>query len=166
MLKTHCKRGHEFTAETVRINSDGSRRCKICASLQTQKHYRANKDKCLAWHKGNYQTRKARVLAYKKQYRAEKRHLENYYSIPSYAALVASQSGLCAACHMPPDVRGLYVDHDHSCCPSKRKVCGKCVRGLICHNCNTALGHVKDSKERLLALIAYLENFELKKKAS
>jgi hypothetical protein len=31
------------------------------------------------------------------------------------------------------------VDHDHSCCPG-RQTCGKCVRGLICRQCNTAFG--------------------------
>lgn len=29
--KTHCKNGHEFTSETVRITSAGRRRCILCA---------------------------------------------------------------------------------------------------------------------------------------
>jgi hypothetical protein len=42
----------------------------------------------------------------------------------------------------------LVVDHCH--------VTGA-VRGLLCHNCNRALGLLKDSKETLLSAIAYLE---------
>jgi hypothetical protein len=48
------------------------------------------------------------------------------------------------------------VDHDHECCPPARS-CHKCRRGLLCFNCNTVLGKVKDSPETLRALITYLE---------
>ena len=34
--------------------------------------------------------------------------------------------------------RAYHVDHDHSCC-NGQKTCGKCVRGIICHKCNTAV---------------------------
>lgn len=33
----------------------------------------------------------------------------------------------------------LSVDHDHSCCPEKR-ACRKCIRGLLCADCNMMLG--------------------------
>jgi hypothetical protein len=62
--------------------------------------------------------------------------------------MVAEQGG-CAACHATePGGRGTWhVDHDH-----KTSV----VRGILCHGCNVALGHVEDSVERLQALAAYL----------
>ena len=69
-----------------------------------------------------------------------------------YSRLYAAQAGLCAVCGNPepPHRRSamLSVDHDH--------ITGK-VRGLLCSNCNFALGHVKDSIEILAALIKYLE---------
>lgn len=56
----------------------------------------------------------------------------------------------------------LHVDHDHSCCPSLNDVkwrgCGRCVRGLLCFQCNTALGLVKDNPQTLRALADYLES--------
>ena len=82
-------------------------------------------------------------------------------STKDYDALLADQGGGCAACGAPPGKRALSVDHDHKCCPRRsgggHKLCGKCNRGLLCHNCNVALGHVKDDPGRLRALIEYLE---------
>lgn len=53
----------------------------------------------------------------------------------------------------------MHVDHDHSCCEVP-PFCGKCIRGLLCQSCNTALGHVYDSKQKLQGLIEYLESWE------
>lgn len=77
----------------------------------------------------------------------------------AYEALLASQNGLCAieGCGRP----GIDVDHDHACCSGKR-ACGKCVRGILCHPCNLALGNVKDSTERLRGLARYLEEHGMK----
>lgn len=47
------------------------------------------------------------------------------------------------------------VDHDHTCCPGD-KSCGNCVRGVLCHSCNVALGLFKDDPERLENAAAYL----------
>ena len=43
-VKTHCNKGHEFTAETTSIiaNQNNARRCKICHT-QRQKQYRLAK---------------------------------------------------------------------------------------------------------------------------
>jgi len=49
-----------------------------------------------------------------------------------------------------------HIDHDHSCCPAL-PACGECVRGILCHNCNIALGHAKDDPAVLRALADYLE---------
>lgn len=67
--------------------------------------------------------------------------------------------GCCRVCGEASD---LHIDHDHSCCPSlntsTRRGCGKCVRGLLCFGCNSALGRVKDNPQTLRALADYLES--------
>lgn len=47
----------------------------------------------------------------------------------------------------------LHIDHDHTCC----RGCDKCVRGLLCGNCNRALGIFGDDIERIQRAIEYLE---------
>lgn len=49
----------------------------------------------------------------------------------------------------------LTLDHDHSCCP-EGKSCDKCVRGILCHKCNTAAGLLDDDFERMVSLASYI----------
>lgn len=83
-------------------------------------------------------------------------YLKNTYGITQieYEALEEKQKGKCAICggdgfkmrdwHW----KKLVVDHCH--------VTGK-VRGLLCHNCNRALGLLKDDPQNLLNAVNYLE---------
>lgn len=64
-----------------------------------------------------------------------------------YIALHVTQNGKCKACGTAPK-RALCLDHDHAT--------GK-PRGLLCHNCNVALGLLRDDPARLRALADYLE---------
>lgn len=76
-----------------------------------------------------------------------------------YDALVAAANGKCQICGKP-DGDGknrLHVDHDHRCCSGSAS-CGKCVRGLLCGNCNRALGMMHDDVDRLLHAAIYLES--------
>lgn len=66
----------------------------------------------------------------------------------------AAQNDLCAICGRPErsmlkgKVRRLAVDHDHK--SSK-------VRGLLCADCNRALGLFQDDPDRLRMAAEYLE---------
>jgi len=100
-------------------------------------------------------------------------HLSNklwtFYRIrlSDFRRMLDEQKGACAACGRTPKPRangiagtGLCIDHDHTCCAGTRqqkRICGRCVRGLICQQCNVALGMVDDSPARLRQLIAYVE---------
>ena len=71
------------------------------------------------------------------------------YRISSYGLtqklfdlLLEAQQNACGMCHEPFEERQLiHVDHDHACCRGKNRSCGECIRGLLCHTCNVALGH-------------------------
>jgi hypothetical protein len=60
--------------------------------------------------------------------------------------MFAAQDGLCAICREAP---AEHVDHDH--------VSGR-VRGLLCFNCNGALGQFRDRVDLMLRAVAYLGN--------
>lgn len=68
--------------------------------------------------------------------------------------MAEKQGFVCAICHKENFAMGdchsgaLVVDHDHTT--------GK-VRGLLCHNCNRALGLLGDNVDILLSSISYLE---------
>jgi hypothetical protein len=91
----------------------------------------------------------------------------NYHkSLEWYETKLAEQNGVCAICGKPEsrktpksEVKSLAVDHNHRCCSGHRS-CGKCVRGLICENCNHALGRAGDSIEILEAAITYLKQYQ------
>lgn len=75
----------------------------------------------------------------------------------SYEQLLVEQKEKCAICGRRESVRGfngrtyrLTVDHDH--------VTGQ-VRGLLCHNCNQALGLFGDNARRLRRAYRYLARF-------
>lgn len=61
-------------------------------------------------------------------------------------------------CHACKTNEAINIDHDHECCPNNFS-CGKCVRGLLCHNCNTALGLLKDNKQKVIGLLNYINSF-------
>lgn len=91
------------------------------------------------------------------------------YGIPPerYEEMLKEQNGVCAVCDLPEKeidrrtglIRALSVDHDHSCCPGK-KSCGKCVRRLVCGDCNHGLGYFHDDPDRLIAAAMYLVQYQ------
>src|ERR1700741_3878738 len=90
------------------------------------------------------------------------RKLIYYYRITliEYEELLVKQNGRCKICPNTPKTAGtLVVDHSHSCCPGRRS-CGKCIRGLLCSACNTAIGLLEDDVSRMAQAIIYINEFE------
>lgn len=52
----------------------------------------------------------------------------------------------------------LVVDHWHGCHPEdKTKMCKKCIRGVMCSRCNSALAFLSEDPKKILALANYAE---------
>ena len=94
----------------------------------------------------------------------DRRVADDYGISPAmYRSLLDEQGGVCRICgkpetgrHQSGTLRRLAVDHDHKCCPGK-KSCGKCVRGLLCGRCNSAIGLIDESLAVLESMALYLK---------
>lgn len=67
-----------------------------------------------------------------------------------YESMLAKQDGVCAICLRTPQEcdRNLSVDHDHST---------GAIRGLLCSQCNTSIGLMKDDPVRIERALRYLK---------
>jgi hypothetical protein len=74
-----------------------------------------------------------------------RKHRLNRYGLTGdqFEQLLIGQDHVCAMCHQPFGDDTVCIDHDHACCPSEKRSCGKCVRGLLCVQCNVALGYIE-----------------------
>jgi hypothetical protein len=83
------------------------------------------------------------------QARARAHHLRRKYGINAseYDVLLAAQNGCCAICNSTSHTP-LHVDHCHRT---------EKVRGLLCMNCNHAIGKFKDNPALLRSAADYLE---------
>jgi len=151
---TKCKNTFPITPEYFYRNKshkDGlSSRCKECGRQQRQQ----NREKL-----------RRRQQRYVERNRKEvwDRHYQRKYGITymRYQQMLKNQDGVCAVCGQPETAKGrggkippLAVDHSHT---------ANRVRGLLCGNCNRAIGIMKDNPGLLKLAAAYLEKHRPKK---
>lgn len=96
------------------------------------------KDGNNAWQREYHRRNPTKAIQYirRRKYRIEPE---------DYEQMLSSQGGLCAICRTEPPKP--VVDHCHS---------SGDVRGVLCSNCNTGIGLLKHSPDRLWAAIEYL----------
>lgn len=122
-----------------------------------RKWYAKNKrrayDISMAWRNKHREAYRSWQKNYTHQIRTKRRNylLLRTYGITTqeYEARLKKQGHVCACCgtHTPGHKGKFVVDHCH--------LSGK-VRGLLCNNCNQALGLMRDSIGYGLSLVAYL----------
>ncbi|WP_426301865.1 endonuclease VII domain-containing protein [Arthrobacter sp. R-11] len=82
--------------------------------------------------------------------------------LDQYEALLEAQNGCCEICYRKAGHTRLAIDHDHECCPGEAS-CGKCIRSLLCTNCNQGLGLFNDDSESLSRASAYVAKYAAKR---
>jgi len=108
----------------------------------------------------DYKTQEGR-MAYLRKYRQKTpvlqkaRALRDSFniSLEEYERMLSAQDSVCAICKQPEThkrngkLKALAVDHNHKT--------GE-IRGLLCSDCNTGIGKLKDDPEVLRSAIQYL----------
>lgn len=72
-----------------------------------------------------------------------------------YEYLLGIQDYRCAICNVSHETKKLAVDHNHKIEPIR-----KSIRGLLCGNCNLAIGLFRDDPEVIENAIGYLKKAE------
>lgn len=179
-----CKFHGELNIEQVRKDGDKFR-CKQCRIESNNKSYYKNREKRVAtsqrWkeqNRGDYnewmrQDRKKfpeKYRMYEQNYKEKHgvkkvRKMEvariHGLTIEQYDVFHEKQKGQCEICGKPETrlsrskdaAMPLCLDHCHICKEKGQHI----IRGLLCHNCNSAMGKLHDNIDTLKSMIKYLE---------
>lgn len=153
MLTKRCTGCHdELPLEAFTLDkraSDGRQsKCKAC-----YRAYLAKKRADPEWNKKTLETlREKRFMREIKTTEAEKNARIKYvYGITAHEVEVMKemQGHRCAICGANENdlPRGLVIDHDHEL---------NKVRGMLCHECNKAIGIMHDDYDRLMKAAEYV----------
>lgn len=138
----------QFTKSGLRTNT-----CRGCVRRQNAAYYHKNKEKELERNREYHKRCKDRVAETK----WKSRLLAKYrITLEEFSRMLDEQGGVCAICKRPASLPGrgqrrkrtFAGDHDHNT---------GAIRGVLCGNCNTALGQFCDSIDVLRNAIEYLE---------
>lgn len=81
-----------------------------------------------------------------------------------FDAKLAAQGGKCAICKSDdPGPAGWQIDHDHACCDRPKRGCPKCIRDILCANCNKAIGMLKEDPVIIQAAHDYVVAWRAKR---
>ena len=171
--KTHCPQNHEYTEENTYL-SNGYKQCKTCRRERMRERRKDdpraggpgvhNKVKTHCPRNHEYTPENTYVNSGKRQCKVCARingliqNVKRYGITPAdVERMLEEQSNACLICSREFNGdRRPHIDHDHACCNGPYS-CGKCVRGLLCTDCNTGLGKFFDRPDLLRAAASYLE---------
>lgn len=148
MTKACRSCGEEVSVDLLAKQGKAGRRavCKPCWAKYMRGYTKRNAEKISI-------RNKAYKLKYPEKYRDSRLRATFGITALHYDQMLAEQNGCCACCGVSQDSlnRKLAVDHCHDT---------DMVRGLLCSNCNLALGQVGDNIEVLQNMIAYLRKHQ------
>lgn len=120
-------------------------KCKPCQATYARDYREKNRERKRAVDRDHYHNNKE---MHRNSY------LQRTYgiSLEDFNQYLEEQEGKCKICDKRPTGKGiggrLHVDHDHET---------GVYRGLLCNNCNLALGNLQDSSELLRKAADYLD---------
>lgn len=147
-----CKEEKPISDFNIRNGAEGNKPssyCKLCHQEYVKDHYVKNKEKYINnasdWSSRNPESRRKIGTNWVRRAKG------NYVSEQVFKEMMDSQKNCCAICDRELTTTKLTcVDHNH--------VTGK-IRGILCRNCNTGLGMLKDSISTLQSAAEYLKKF-------
>lgn len=127
---------------------------------QQNAYHAANLDKINAQRRERYAANSEKHLEQNRRWREANRDKVNARRRKSTygtdgSDLWEEQDGLCATCRTPLALlpsKHRHIDHCHT---------SGVVRGLLCNQCNLALGYIRGGPEVLRNMADYLEKFEM-----
>lgn len=124
-------------------------KCNICTTIMCKERYHKNIEKSRKRSREEYTNSKTR-RDYKYFY-----NIKTKYNASKswYLFTLTKQGHKCAICETTQKEHNkrLAVDHSHNS--------GK-LRGLLCANCNTAIGLLKEDEEIFMKALSYLKSFQ------
>lgn len=138
-ISAYYKHGKGSQGQTIYKSA-----CKDCTNTKTLKKYHelSEEEKLERSRIGRMNMGKD----YFKNYKLEKKY---GITIEDYNSMLDSQGNLCYICRNTFDEQNKpHVDHNHET--------GE-VRKLLCHSCNTAIGHLKEDVDIMKKAIEYIE---------
>ncbi len=146
MRQTHCKHGHELFGDNLYVSPKGSRGCRKCRATYAAQSHRRNPE--LTRQYGRDWMRKQRK---DNPGRLREYHLRKDYnmSLVEFNKKLDLQDHCCMICRRI--MSQPFVDHDHAT--------GQ-VRDLLCRECNSTLGFIREDVEIAQAIILYLQKWK------
>ena len=129
--------------------------CRPCWNEYAREYREKNRDRVRGYQRAHHASRSEESKRRTNRIQALKRF---NLTEDAWSNLFEGQGRRCAICRVDtPTGHGWHVDHDHVCCPENGRSCGKCVRAILCSECNTGLGKFRDNPAVLRAAAEYLE---------
>lgn len=159
MSKEHPRKSEEIARQIA----TGILECDTCGLPQPLSEYNKNTHS----KHGYWYTCKPCIKERRKPTPTERSFKQNLrirfnLSLKEFEDMLAAQDNKCAICDTEfSSTKERHIDHDHKCCSGSKKVCGRCIRGILCRACNHALGLLKEDTERLDAMIEYIERWKV-----
>jgi hypothetical protein len=149
--KRYQNNKEEYHAASAKWAKENPERAKEIHRMSVRKNYDKDKNREIV-----YRWKKNNPEAYEMCRRNQ--HYKRYgITVSDYEQILESQGGVCKICGMSDPgkrIHHFHVDHD----PTKPKGLG-CVRGLLCHGCNTSIGHFQHKTVLLRRAADYLDEF-------